>query len=103
MTGCGRYVSTRRSYGLYIFHRAQRISANMDSVNRCKLSVIAQATAELSEPLVPDALAPYDDHLWPSNLVSGEMRMKVTPMTAVTMVPLEQQVRSRVCVETAGR
>ncbi|KAL4078519.1 S-adenosyl-L-methionine-dependent methyltransferase [Scleroderma yunnanense] len=70
----------------------ERASATTESYNRCKLSVIAQAVASFGEPLSPDALLPYDKHFWPSGMLSGDNRFKVTPMTAVTMNPLEERI-----------
>ncbi|KAG6337090.1 hypothetical protein ID866_2001 [Astraeus odoratus] len=78
----------------YIMHDWlwERISATTESFNRCKLSVIAQAVACFTRPLSPDALFPYDKHFWPSSTLPGDTRFKATPMTAVTMNPLEEQV-----------
>ncbi|KAI6033034.1 S-adenosyl-L-methionine-dependent methyltransferase [Pisolithus orientalis] len=68
----------------------ERVSASTESLNRCKLSVIAQAVSSFAQPLSPEALFPYDQHFWPSSVVPGH---RVTPMTAVTMDPLKRQAR----------
>ncbi|KAI6046169.1 ribosomal RNA adenine dimethylase-domain-containing protein [Pisolithus marmoratus] len=67
----------------------ERVSASTESLNRCKLSVIAQAVSSFAQPLSPEALLPCDQHFWPSSVVPGH---RATPMTAVTMDPSERQL-----------
>lgn len=76
---------------------------------RCKLSVIAQATADLQECVHPDALKPYKEHFHPEVVYEIgphahtrgsylEPRKLGTPHTAITALPLKRQVKeSGVC------
>ncbi|KAI6169297.1 S-adenosyl-L-methionine-dependent methyltransferase [Pisolithus thermaeus] len=68
----------------------ERVSASTESLNRCKLSVIAQAVSSFAQHLPPEALLPCDRHFWPSSVVPGH---RAVPMTAITMDPLERQAR----------
>jgi len=58
---------------------------------RCKLSVVAEATAQFHRPLAPTALRPYDDHFWPPSY-NARCRCRVAqagpPMVAAAFVPL---------------
>lgn len=67
----------------------ERVSASTESLNRCKLSVIAQAVSSFAQQLSPEALIPCGRHFWPSSVVPGH---KAIPMTAITMDPLERQI-----------
>ena len=83
------------------------MDAAESSVARCKLSVIAQATADLQECVDPEVLKPYKEHFHPE-LVYGtgpnananvrgrylEPRKLGTPHTAITVLPLKRQVKS---------
>ncbi|KAH7888819.1 S-adenosyl-L-methionine-dependent methyltransferase [Phlebopus sp. FC_14] len=68
----------------------KRVSAESESSNRCKLSVIAEAVASCHESLPAQTLSPYDDHFWPD--ATAALRNKSSPMVAVTMHPLAKQV-----------
>ena len=75
------------------------------TVARCKLSVIAQATASVEECVAPDTLKPYAEHFhpdlmynpgsFPTNPRSGylEPRKVGTPHMAIRVLPLKNQVR----------
>ncbi|KAF9643790.1 S-adenosyl-L-methionine-dependent methyltransferase [Thelephora ganbajun] len=78
----------------------QRSSASPTQSARCKLSVIAEASAELSLNLPIGRLLPYDDHFHPtvpktaSLVASGrpEVRKLGHPMVGVNLLPHEEQV-----------
>jgi len=69
---------------------------------RCKLSVIAQATAEFSQTVDPEVLQPYSTHFHPETLynVSLETRSNAldprrmgAPQHVVTALPALEPVR----------
>jgi transcription factor 1 len=68
-------------------------------VVRCKVSVMAQAAAEMSEAVPYDTLQPFHDHFHPA--VPKQEELKVSgldgrrtgnPMSAITVIPLKDQV-----------
>ena len=71
-----------------------------DTVSRCKVGVIAQATAELEDAVNPDALLPYDSHFHPTTVgrpvqeSKPESRRLGHPLAAVNIIPFENQVKS---------
>ncbi|KAF8629119.1 hypothetical protein AX17_005705 [Amanita inopinata Kibby_2008] len=81
-------------------HVWKRISAPIDSPERCKLSVIAEATAECSEAVVPESLLPYELHFHPARpsvLITPEKDRKHNsrrvgnPFRTLNIIPLEHQ------------
>lgn len=78
----------------------QRSSAGLTDIARCKLSVIADATANLSLSLPVGKLLPYDDHFHPTTpkvtkhglLAKPEARRIGHPMVGVNILPHEEQV-----------
>jgi transcription factor 1 len=80
-------------------HTTQRLSADVASSARCKLTIIAEATATTSASLPPESLVPFSDHFHPAtpkivqhSLVPENRRVGL-PFVAVGIQPLEQQVR----------
>ncbi|KAA1471683.1 S-adenosyl-L-methionine-dependent methyltransferase [Dentipellis sp. KUC8613] len=82
----------------------RRVSAPATNSERCKLSVIAEATAGFGLAVPPEALLPFDDHFHPTRIgpkatVSPsrrpENRRLGSPFVAVNTVPRESQVISR--------
>ena len=67
---------------------------------RCKVSVMAQAAADLSEAVPYDALQPFQHHFHPTVPTQGEIGSKFhlderrtgNPMSAITAIPLQNQV-----------
>lgn len=74
----------------------QRISSTPHRSTRCKLSVVAEATADCHYSVDRELLAPYDDHFHPTvKRVSSnkpEHRRLGQPFVAVNMVPHADQV-----------
>lgn len=72
----------------------------MSHLARCKVSVIAQAAAELSEAVPHESLQPFQDHFHPTVPKQGEVanwqgldeRRTGNPMSAITVIPLQHQV-----------
>ena len=82
-----------------VLNREQRCTATVtDSKVRCKLSVIAQALAELREAVDPKVLAPYPDVFWPPPSGQGDRKGVARPLgrpcSAVTITPKKDPVRS---------
>lgn len=77
----------------------QRFSATLEEAIRCKLTIIAEATAECKMALSPDKMLPYDDHFHPTVSKSAHVghmtdnRRIGTPFVAVEIKPLKRQVR----------
>ena len=67
---------------------------------RCKVGVIAQATAHLEDAVPPKSLLPYDDHFHPKTINPyyrenrPESRRLGHPVVAANVVPYENQVRT---------
>ena len=67
---------------------------------RCKVSVMAQAAADLSEAVPYASLQPFQDHFHPTvpkheevnNRYGLDERRTGNPMSAITAIPLEHQV-----------
>lgn len=80
-------------------HTIQRLSADVASSARCKLTVIAEATATTSTSLPAESLVPFSDHFHPATpkIVQHspvpENRRIGLPFVAVGIQPLKQQVR----------
>ena len=77
----------------------QRVTAPQGAQSRCKVGVIAQATADLQNAVSPSALLPYDDHFHPSTTKSHaekkpESRRLGHPLAAANIVPYKNQVSS---------
>jgi transcription factor 1 len=71
-----------------------------DPSTRCKVSVMAEAVAEMSHAVSPEVLAPYPDHWHPipsqisQNMTRRAQNRKVgQPMVALTLNPRAEQVR----------
>ena len=78
----------------------KRISAPLSANERCKLTVIAEATADCSYAMQPEALLPYPLHFHParpSASTSPDARKHNTrrvgnPFQAINIIPREEQV-----------
>ncbi|KAH9956928.1 S-adenosyl-L-methionine-dependent methyltransferase [Russula dissimulans] len=78
----------------------RRISAPPDSYDRCKLSVIAEASSHFFPSLPPEELSPFVDHFHPVThfMRAGrpdarpENRRRGNPFVAVSVVPHDEQV-----------
>lgn len=92
---CGILLSMYNSSYTFLL---QRINAPLKKKERCKLSIIAEATTDFRQPLHPGRLKPYDNHFWPptplNRYILPESRKPGHPMTAVTFMPLEHQVNT---------
>lgn len=78
----------------------QRVAAPPGtSTARCKVSVVAEATAQTEYALPPSKLLPYDDHFHPRTRGPGaqssrpESRRLGHPLIAANVIPYENQVR----------
>ena len=78
----------------------QRVAAPPGtSTARCKVSVVAEATAQTEYALPPSKLLPYDDHFHPRTRGPGaqssrpESRRLGHPLVAANVIPYEKQVR----------
>ncbi|KAG1771801.1 S-adenosyl-L-methionine-dependent methyltransferase [Suillus occidentalis] len=74
-----------------------RISASINDLPRCKLSVIAQAVSEFNLTIDPQLLVPYNDHFYPDAVNPAytsktENRRRGTPFVAGTFRPMEHQI-----------
>jgi len=82
-----------------------RISAQPGNVQRCKLSVIAEATAQSRLSLDPISLLPYDDHFHPPSPRSigsdrrSENRRPGHPLVALNIIPHEEQLITKGMLE----
>lgn len=89
----------RRSLATFV-NDLQRISAPLNSNERCKLSVIAEASSDVSPSLPPENLSPFLEHFHPAtnNVRTGtavlrpETRRRGTPFLAANVVPHPEQV-----------
>lgn len=75
----------------------QRVSASRKTLPRCKVSVIAEATADLQTAVRPATLQPYDNNFHPvrsadSQTKKPESRRIGHSIAAVNVVPHEGQV-----------
>lgn len=78
----------------------QRVRGPASAPARCKVSVMAQAAAELSEAVPYDSLQPFQDHFHPVIPKQGEInhrqglneRRTGNPMSAISVIPLQNQV-----------
>ncbi|GJE94935.1 SAM-dependent methyltransferase [Phanerochaete sordida] len=74
----------------------ERVSAIRKSKARCKVSVIAEATAQLQTAVRPASLQPYDVHFHPipyaTHNKKPESRRIGHPLAAVNIVPLAEQL-----------
>ncbi|TFY70882.1 hypothetical protein EVG20_g2110 [Dentipellis fragilis] len=79
----------------------RRVSAPSRNSERCKLSVIAEATTGFGLAVPPEALLPFDDHFHPTRYGAKittnpsrrpENRRIGSPFVAANTVPLEHQV-----------
>jgi len=74
-----------------------RFSATLEEAIRCKLTIIAEATAQCKMALGPDKMLPYDDHFHPTVSKSAHVghmtdnRRIGTPFVAVEIKPLKRQ------------
>ena len=67
---------------------------------RCKVSVMAQAAADLTEAIPYDALQPFQDHFHPTvpkldEIAKGlalDERKTGNPMSAIAAIPFQDQV-----------
>lgn len=66
---------------------------------RCKVSVMAQAAADMHEAIPYDSLQPYSDHFHPDRhntyeLKYGELDLRRLgiPQTAASFIPMERPV-----------
>ncbi|KAH9913355.1 S-adenosyl-L-methionine-dependent methyltransferase [Amylocystis lapponica] len=81
-----------------------RMNAPIHVSRRCKLSVIAEATAQLSDAVDPKKFLPYDDNFFPQTTRMGQERLPETrrignPLRAVNIVPHEDQLIERGMLE----
>ena len=78
--------------------RQQRVSADLTNPARCKLSIIAEATAEMSLSLPVRRLLPHGEHFHPLVVRGTKVSKKVDSrrtehwFVAANLLPLEQQV-----------
>ncbi|KZT00848.1 S-adenosyl-L-methionine-dependent methyltransferase [Laetiporus sulphureus 93-53] len=74
----------------------KRISAEESNVQRCKLSVIAKATATCKLTMNPEALTPYNDHFHPevaiAKTAARETRKPGYPLVAMNIIPHAKQI-----------
>ena len=77
----------------------QRISSPPKGIERCKLSVIAEASSYFSTSLPPENLSPFSEHFHPatnagrgSSVLRPETRRRGSPFLAVNVVPHAEQV-----------
>ncbi|EIM83080.1 S-adenosyl-L-methionine-dependent methyltransferase [Stereum hirsutum FP-91666 SS1] len=80
-------------------HVWERVSAPPGSQQRCKLSVIAEATAEFSLSLPPEDLLPYNAHWHPTagapsatQKAKPESRKLGHPLVSVNITPMKEQI-----------
>lgn len=82
-------------------HTFQRISSPPKGAERCKLSVVAEASSHFFPSLPPESLSPFLDHFHPATSptrVGGgfglrpETRRRGSPFLAVNIIPHDQQV-----------
>jgi len=81
----------------------RRISAPPEGVERCKLSVIAEASSHSSLSLPPESLSPFIDHFHPAtnsvraggSVLRPETRRRGSPFLAVNVVPHVEQIINR--------
>ena len=83
----------------------KRVKGVPSTVVRCKVSVMAQAAADLSEVVPYDTLQPFQDHFHPTVPKHDDMkghgldgRRTGNPMSAITVIPLKDQVCVTSCL-----
>ncbi|EJF65151.1 S-adenosyl-L-methionine-dependent methyltransferase [Dichomitus squalens LYAD-421 SS1] len=71
-----------------------RLTAGPGTSRRCKLSVIAEATADIQDAFDPALVSPYEAHFYPPPAVykKGLSRKPGQPMYGITAVPYVDQV-----------
>lgn len=69
------------------------MTGQIGTSKRGKLSVIAEATSEVTESVEPDKLAPYSDHFHPPIGLRKGNKSPGQPMHVATAVPYAEQVR----------
>ncbi|KAK2467873.1 hypothetical protein APHAL10511_000168 [Amanita phalloides] len=80
-------------------HVWKRISAPLDAPERCKLTIIAEATAECSPAVTSNSLIPYEYHFHPARISipppsdrrKHNTRRVGNPFQAINIIPLEYQ------------
>ncbi|KZT29189.1 S-adenosyl-L-methionine-dependent methyltransferase [Neolentinus lepideus HHB14362 ss-1] len=75
----------------------KRISAPPATSERCKVSVVAEATSAFTSSLPPSSLLPYDAHFHPvftreSRQSKPELRRNGSPLVSINMLPFAKQV-----------
>jgi transcription factor 1 len=74
----------------------QRISSPPNGAERCKMSVIAEASSHSSLSLPPEQLLPYLDHFHPASNVRitprSDNKRRGSPFVGLNIVPHDQQV-----------
>jgi transcription factor 1 len=77
----------------------RRISVRPNGIERCKLSVVAEASSHFFPSLPPENLSPFLDHFHPATtaIAAGhhlrpEARRRGSPFLAVNVVPHDEQV-----------
>ncbi|KAI0283623.1 S-adenosyl-L-methionine-dependent methyltransferase [Russula aff. rugulosa BPL654] len=79
----------------------RRISASIKTRERCKLSVIAEASSHFSPSLLSEKLSPFSDHFHPAIMVDPrigmlsmrpETRRRGSPFLAINVLPHDEQV-----------
>jgi len=79
-------------------HFPQRITSPPTGAERCKLSVLAEASSHFSPSLPPESLSPFLDHFHPATngirlgTLRPEARHRGSPFLAVNIVPHDEQV-----------
>ena len=80
------------------FTSFQRMSSTLNAAERCKLSILAEASSQLSPSLPPESLLPFLDHFHPATNtfrfahLRPETRRRGSPFLAVNIVPHDEQV-----------
>ena len=82
-------------------HVFQRISAPPKATERCKLSVIAEASSHFFPSLPSEKLSPFPDHFHPAAIddprigvisMRPENRRRGSPFLAINVIPHDEQV-----------
>ncbi|KAI0743761.1 S-adenosyl-L-methionine-dependent methyltransferase [Daedaleopsis nitida] len=80
-------------------HVWSRLSGPVSSFQRCKLSIIGEATSDIKKTLNAEVLEPYGDHFYPIPASAGRAlsstRRAGQPVHAITSIPYAQQIIQR--------
>ena len=81
-----------------LYETSQRTTAKKGTQSRCKVSVIAEASAKLQNSVPPASLRPYEEHFHPLRNLTivqqnrPESRRVGHPYVSVNVLPYEEQV-----------